>query len=287
MSKDTFEYLRRVLRSGIGITVDAERPVLIENRLLPVARKHGFDDPIALIEAYRVDRSPELWRDIVEAMTINETYFFRDRVPFNLFRQHMLPRLMEARARERLIRIWCGACSTGQEPYSLAMSLQEEAARLAGWKVEIIATDVSETVIKRACEGRYSQFEVQRGLPVSMLLRHFQRVDDRWELAPDVRARVRFLQLNLISDFSEIGRVDIAFCRNVLIYLDLKTKIDILKRLRQCVRDDGYLVLGAAETVLGISDEWALHAEFPSLIVPGGSRFAIQPPAPLQLASNC
>ena len=187
-------------------------------------------------------------------MTTNETFFFRDKVPFDLFRDVLLPRFLRNRASTRRLRIWCAAASTGQEPYSLAMLLSEAAARLAGWQVEILATDISTEVLERAKAGLYSQFEVQRGLPIQLLLKYFTQVGDQWQIAPQIRSMVDFRHLNLIKDFGSIGTFDIVYCRNVLIYFDGPTKTDVLKRLANAMAPDGALLLGAAETVLGLTD---------------------------------
>jgi chemotaxis protein methyltransferase CheR len=268
MSSADFDFLRKYLHRMIGIVVEADRNHLIESRLAPVARLRGMASVDELIAEFQCRRDKELWRDIVEAMTTNETYFFRDRTPFRLFREFILPKLLEERRAERQLRIWCAASSTGQEPYSLAMILEEEAERLAGWKVDIVATDVSEAVLEAARRGIYNQFEVQRGLPVSLLLRHFVRQGDNWQLNADIRSRVRFRQLNLLEDFRDIGACDVIFCRNVLIYFDQKTKADVLNRMHRIVRPNGYLLLGAAETVLGITQSWVPHVEHPTLVVP-------------------
>ena len=187
-------------------------------------------------------------------MTTNETFFFRDKLPFDNFRDHIMPALIAARAREKRIRIWCAAASTGQEPYSLAMTLKELGAAIAGLRFEIVATDLSGDVLERAKSGIYSQFEVQRGLPIQLLLKYFTQVGDSWQIAPELRAMVQFRTLNLLNDFSPLGTFDVVFCRNVLIYFDQDTKIGVFNRIARQVPDDGYLVLGAAETVVGLTD---------------------------------
>jgi chemotaxis protein methyltransferase CheR len=280
-----YEFLRHQLRQSVGISVEADKLHVFENRLASLAQARGAANVPALIESYVIHRDPSLWRDMVEAMTINETYFFRDRTPFTLFRDQMLPALIAARQAERRLRIWCAACSTGQEPYSLAMLLDEESRALKGWRIEIVASDLSETVLEAAREATYSQFEVQRGLPVSQLLRYFTRTGDRWQLNEHIRSRVTFRKMNLMADFKDVGLFDVIFCRNVLYYFDLPAKKDVLARLRRSIRDDGYLVMGAAETVLGVSTEWAPHAQHPALIVPSG-RIDATPRMPLRLVSS-
>ena len=179
----------------------------------------------------------------------------------------ILPQLLAARAAERRLRIWCAACSTGQEPYSLAMLLDEEARRLTGWTIEILATDLSRRAVESAKQGLYSQFEVQRGLPITLLLRYFQRAGDRWQINEFLRSRIHFREFNLLSDYRALGTFDAIFCRNVLIYFDVQSKRDILARLSRTLAPDGFLLMGSAETVIGLSDTFVPHKEHPTLFV--------------------
>jgi chemotaxis protein methyltransferase CheR len=261
------ERLATLLRRTCGIVVNEDKPFLVETRLLPIARRLGLDSVSALVERVDASRDPALIQDVVDAMTTNETFFFRDRTPFDMFRDVMLPYLLETREAQRQIRIWCTACSTGQEPYSLAMALDEKAARLAGWRIDILATDISSAVIRTAREGLYNQFEVQRGLPVSSLLRYFSREGDRWRIAEHLRSRVHFAEFNLLRDFSEHGVFDVVFCRNVLLYFDQPTKADILKRLAASTRPDGFLMLGSTELPNGAGQQWVASQGNPSLFV--------------------
>jgi chemotaxis protein methyltransferase CheR len=210
--------------------------------------------------------------EVIEAMTTNETFFFRDKVPFDHFRDTIIPALMEARAREKRIRIWCAAASTGQEPYSLAMILKGMGAQLAGYKVQILATDLNGEVLERAREGIYSQFEVQRGLPIQQLVKYFEQVGERWQIAPELRDMVQFRPLNLLGDFRPLGTFDVVFCRNVLIYFDQATKTDVLDRMARQLPDDGYLLLGAAETVVGLTEMFKPVADRRGLYAPSGVR---------------
>jgi chemotaxis protein methyltransferase CheR len=187
-------------------------------------------------------------------MTTNETFFFRDKVPFDHFRASVMPEILQARASRRTIRIWCAAGSTGQEPYSLAMCVKEIGAAVSGWRIEILATDLSQEVLEKSKAGLYSQFEVQRGLPIQMLVKYFKQTGDLWQINPDIRAMVQHRQINLLHDVSQLGRFDIVFCRNVLIYFDQDTKINIFNRLAKLIEPDGFMVLGAAETVVGLTD---------------------------------
>ena len=184
------------------------------------------------------------------------SFFFRDKIPFQHFRDTMMPALMAARAAQRRIRIWCAAASTGQEPYSLAMTLKEMVPQVAGWRIDILATDLSTEVLEKAKSGIYSQFEVQRGLPIQLLVKYFTQIGESWQVAPDIRAMVQFRPLNLLSDFSSLGMFDVVFCRNVLIYFDQQTKVGVIDRMARTVERDGYLVLGAAETVVGLTDSF-------------------------------
>lgn len=255
MTSAELEFLSRFLKERSGLVLVGDKTYLIESRLLPVARKHNLSSLSALLQQLRAG-SPSLENEVVEAMTTNETFFFRDKVPFDLFTQHMLPHMQKTRATQRRLRIWCAACSTGQEPYSLAMLLEEAAEKFPGWTFEILATDLSGEVLTKAKAGRFSQFEVQRGLPIQLLIKYFQQIGDVWEIAPQIRSKVQFRPINLLRDFGPLGAFDIVFCRNVLIYFDELTKIDILNRMANVVASDGFLVLGAAETVVGLCDRF-------------------------------
>jgi chemotaxis protein methyltransferase CheR len=198
-------------------------------------------------------------KDVVEAMTTNESFFFRDTKPFDQFKQIVLPTLMAARPNKQ-IRIWSAAASSGQEPYSLAMILSEMAAQLNGWKIEILGTDLSTEILDRAKEGVYSQFEAQRGLPISLLVKYFTQVGDRWQINQKIRSMVQYREFNLLNDPRTLGKFDVVFCRNVLIYFDQPTKAKILNNIAGLMPNDGFLFLGGAETVLGITDKFQLLA---------------------------
>jgi chemotaxis protein methyltransferase CheR len=220
--------------------------------LVPLARRTGLPGIPELVLKMK-SGADALTSDVVEAMTTNETFFFRDKIPFDHLRQTVLPELVQARASRRSLRIWCAASSTGQEPYSIAMCVKEFAG-LAGWRVEIVGTDLSQAVLEKSKAGVFSQFEVQRGLPIQMLVKYFTQVGELWQLNADIRAMVQHRQLNLLQDFSHLGTFDVIFCRNVLIYFDQDTKTGIFERLARLLEGDGVLALGAAESVVGISD---------------------------------
>lgn len=254
MTPTDFEHLSRLVKTRSGIVLTPEKTYLLNSRLLPIARKHGLASVEDLVKAVRMGtKGPALETDIVEAMTTNESFFFRDVTPFDAFRDVVLPHLLETRAAGRSFRIWCAAASAGQEPYSLAMLLREAASKLSGWRHDIIGTDLSEEILEKARAGLYSQFEVQRGLPIQMLTRYFEKRGEMWQVKPDLRAMVQYRKFNLLERMNGLGRFDVVFCRNVLIYFDRETKSDILARIAKQMPEDGFLVLGAAETVIGLT----------------------------------
>ena len=270
-----YDYLRKLLRERSGLVLSADKQYLVESRLAPLVRKAGLASLGELVAKLKANNEP-LVVDVVEAMTTNESFFYRDKIPFDHFRDVIIPGLISARAMQRRIRIWCAAASTGQEPYSLAMSIREMKEKLTGWRIEILATDLSTEVLEKAKAGIYSQFEVQRGLPIQMLVKYFAQVGDTWQIAPDIRAMVQFRALNLLADFINLGRFDVVFCRNVLIYFDQETKIGVLNRIGKVVEPDGYLVLGAAETVVGLTDAFKLVPDKRGLYAP--NKNAVRPP---------
>jgi chemotaxis protein methyltransferase CheR len=272
MTPADFDFLRGLLKRRSGLVLSPDKQYLVESRLLPVARKAGFDRLSALIGALKVDKTEVLMTAVVEAMTTNESFFFRDKVPFDNLRTTVFPALQAARRHSRALRIWCAAAASGQEPYSLAMALSEIDGGFAGWRIEVIATDISNAVLEKARQGLYSQFEVQRGLPIQLLLKYFSQNDEMWQIAPEIRAMVKYRQLNLLSDFSDLGTFDLIFCRNVLIYFDQETKVDVLDRLAEVIADDGYLVLGAAETVVGLTDSFKICPQSRGLYAPNAQQ---------------
>ena len=275
MTPPDYEYLRKFLKDRSGLDLSAEKHYLIESRLLPLARKSGLDGIGELVQKLKAG-SALFVSQVVEAMTTNETFFFRDKVPFDHFREVIMPELLQARANRKSIRIWCAAGSTGQEPYSLAMCLKEMNAALSGWRVEILATDLSQDVLEKSKAGIYSQFEVQRGLSIQMLVKYFKQTGELWQINADMRAMVHHRQLNLLHDFAQLGAFDVIFCRNVLIYFDQDRKVNIFNRLARATEPDGFLVLGAAETVVGLTDAFrpfserrGLYRPNPLLAAPG------------------
>jgi chemotaxis protein methyltransferase CheR len=271
-----YEYLRKLLKDQSGLDLSADKQYLIESRLLPLSRKCGLAGIPDLVQKMK-GGSASIVTQVVEAMTTNETFFFRDKIPFDHFREMIVPEIVKARASRKSVRIWCAAGSTGQEPYSLAMCLKEMGATLAGWRIEIIATDLSQEVLEKSRSGIYSQFEVQRGLPIQLLVKHFKQIGEFWQINPEIRAMVQHRQLNLLHDFSQLGTFDVIFCRNVLIYFDQDTKINIFNRLHRATEADGFLVLGAAETVVGLTENFKPCPERRGLYRPNDSRAAKAP----------
>lgn len=276
MTPIDYDFLRKLLKDRSGLTLSADKHYLVESRLLPVARKAGLSGLTELVQKLKGFSAEKLTTEVVEAMTTNETFFFRDKIPFDHFREFILPTLLAARAKHQRIRIWCAAASTGQEPYSLAMILKEMSPQLGECRVEILATDLSTEVLEKAKAGIYSQFEVQRGLPIQLLVKYFTKIGEMWQIAPDIRAMVQYRPFNLLHDFSRFGTFDLVMCRNVLIYLDQATKIDILDRIGRIMASDGYLVLGAAETVIGLTHSFRALSDKRGLYVPGS---AVEPGA--------
>ncbi|MBX9776628.1 MAG: protein-glutamate O-methyltransferase CheR [Xanthobacteraceae bacterium] len=263
-----YDFLRKLVKQRSGLVLSADKQYLVESRLLPVARKAGLAGLSELVQQLRGANAQALAVEVVEAMMTNESFFFRDRLPFEHFRNTIMPSLMVARAAQRRIRIWCAAASTGQEPYSLAMCLKEMGPLVAGWRIDILATDISNEVLEKAKAGIYSQFEVQRGLPIQMLIRHFAQLGETWQISPEIRAMVQYKPFNLLNDFAGLGMFDVVFCRNVLIYFDQQTKVGVLDRIARLVDRDGYLLLGAAETVVGLTDSFRPVADRRGLYAP-------------------
>lgn len=256
-----FDAFAAYIKKACGIIIEPDKLYLVESRLQPILKREGLSGLPELVEVLTANRSPAIAKDVIEAMTINETYFFRDKAPFDKFRDIMLPKLAAARQKEKKIRIWSAASSTGQEAYSLSMIIEEMAAKLAGVSVEIVGTDLAEPQLNKAREGKYTQFEVQRGLTTPQLLRNFQQRGDTWHVKDTIKSRIQFRQFNLMTDYAALGRFDIVFCRNVLIYFEPARKSDILKRISKNLAPDGFVVLGASESVLGLDTDLVLDPE--------------------------
>ncbi len=251
-----FEFISTLIRGESAIVLDVGKEYLVEARLDPVVKSAGFASLAALVAELRHNGQGELRRKVVAALTTNETSFFRDLEPFNLLRSSVIPELIKKRESSRQLSIWCAAASSGQEPYSLVMMLKEAFPVLGNWQVSVLATDLCREVLERAREGVYTQFEVNRGLPVPYLIKYFEKQGGNWRIKQDLRKIIRFEELNLIKPFSGIFEMDLIMVRNVLIYFDVPTKSAILQKLRGVMRSDGFLFLGSTETTLGVDDHF-------------------------------
>jgi len=253
ISKIDFDYVAQLVRSQSAIVLEPGKEYLVENRLTPLAMQEGYGTLEKFIGKLRSEPVINgLHHKSVDALTTNETSFFRDFHPFESLRKEILPKLIEQRAGVRQLNIWSAACSTGQEPYTLAMLLAEHFPQLADWKINILATDLSPTVLKVAGEAHYSQFEVNRGLPATYLVKYFTKQGDRWLIKPHLKKNIQFRAMNLIQPWPIIPPMDLVFIRNVMIYFDVETKKMILKRIRNCLLPHGYLFLGTAETTVNL-----------------------------------
>ena len=253
LAPGAFETLAQLLKAKSGLAIGPDKLYLLETRLAPILKQQGLRDLNALAERLRQPRMDVLAQTVVEAMTTNESFFFRDDKPCVHFRAQALPRLHAARPHGAPIRIWSAASSSGQEAYSLAMILSELRVSLGDRRVDIIGTDIAREQLARAREGSYSQFEVQRGLPMQRLVKYFKKEMNSWRIAEALRRMVEYREFNLLTDLRPLGRFDIVFCRNVLIYFDQPTKARVLDAIAGLLPPDGLLYLGGAETVLGIT----------------------------------
>jgi chemotaxis protein methyltransferase CheR len=252
-------WLCKMIRDRSGIVLGEDKLYLLESRLKPIAEKNGCRALGDLIVALRkVEWSP-LHHQVIDAMTTNETYFFRDIAPFEALREQLIPDLIRKRSGEKRLHLWCGAASTGQEPYSIMMTLREHFPQLQSWDVRLLATDLSTKVLARCKAARYSQQEVERGLPPALLARYFTRQGTEWEAKDSIRANIEFRELNLLDSWFNLGRFDIVFMRNVLIYFDVEVKRMLFGKIRKVLSPDGYLLLGGAESPLNLDHLFVRH----------------------------
>lgn len=258
-----FTFIQQLVARVAGIVVEAGQEYLIESRLAPLADELGLGSIGDLIAQIRSDPSEELRRRAVEAMTTHETFFFRDDSPFEALKSEVLPQILQRRAGERRLSIWSCACSTGQEPYSIALLLREYVPQVMNWKLELVGTDFSQSALERARQGRYSQLEVDRGLPAILLRKYFEKQGEEWQLTAEIRERVQFRSLNLAHALPSMPPFDVILLRNVMIYFDVPTKRRILGELQRLLKPDGYLMLGTAETTLNLDPayEQVLHGK--------------------------
>lgn len=254
MTSQDFEFVCRLVRDRSAIVLEPGKEYLVEGRLTPIVKQLDLGSISGLIGRLRTEADSPLANRVVEAMVTTETSFFRDLHPFETLRTNILPELIQRRAREQSLNVWCAACSTGQEPYSIALLVREHFPDLTGWQVRILATDLSSEVLGRAKSGIYSQFEVNRGLPAALLVKYFRQTGSKWELDGNIRRMVEFRELNLTRPWPPLPRMDLIFLRNVMIYFDVETKKAVLARVAKLLRPDGYLLLGGAETTFQLCD---------------------------------
>jgi len=251
-----FDYLRKLMREHTAIVLDSGKEYIAESRLAYLVSEEGFKSVRDLIQELRGNSFNSLHRRVVNAMTNNETWFFRDLIPFQALQRVIVPKLIADRVAEKTLRIWSAACSSGQEPYSIVMLLRENFPELRNWNIRVMATDISHAVLERAQKGHFSQLEINRGLPVALLTRYFTRQGIAWAISDEVKSAVEFRQLNLAEGWPMLPIADVVFLRNVLIYFDIETKKQILGRVRRQLRSDGYMLMGGAETTLNLDDSF-------------------------------
>jgi chemotaxis protein methyltransferase CheR len=256
ISDTDFSFVRDLVYQQAAIVLEKEKNYLVEARLSPLARRHGFLSLQEMIAQMRRQPNNGLRWSAVEAMTTNETSFFRDVHPFDLLKRHVLPELIKRRATLRQLNLWCAAASSGQEPYTILMVIRENFPELLNWKLTFVASDISKEMLDRCREGCFSQLEVNRGLPAPLLIKHFQKIGTEWQIKEDFRRMVDFRQLNLAQSWPSLPAMDVIFMRNVLIYFDVETKKAILARARKTLKADGYLFLGGAETTLNLDNSF-------------------------------
>lgn len=251
-----FDYIRKMIYEQSAIVLEPGKEYLVEARLQPLAQREGLATIQDLVIKMRADKFNGLQQKVVDAMTTNETSFFRDVHPFEVFKKVVIPDIMTKRANTKELNIWCGASSSGQEPYTLAMVLRDAFPSLLNWKITFIASDISQQMLTRSRNGMYSQLEINRGLPAAFLVKYFQRVGMEWQIKEDLRKLIDFRELNLCTSWPSMPKMDVVFMRNVLIYFDVNTKKTILGKIRQTIKSDGYLFMGAAETTLNLDDSF-------------------------------
>lgn len=261
LSQSEFSFMQDFLKSEAAIVLEGGKEYLVETRLSPLLRKSGINSLSVLIAELRKNIAHPLRRSVIEALTTNETSFFRDLEPFEVLKSVVLPDLIARRKTTKKLTVWSAACSSGQEPYSIAMTIRENFPALSDWEITIEATDLSTAILERAKRGVFSQMEVNRGLPVTYLVKYFKKTGTEWQISDAIRKAVRFSELNLMKPLSALPPIDIVFIRNVLIYFDLKTKEQIFAQIRTVMRPDGYLFLGSAETTLNIDPNFQRAAD--------------------------
>ena len=253
LSNTDIDFLSNLVAKCSGNVIVARQAYMLEKQLRPIAERVGLGNAAELVAQLKKTPSAPLSSQIAEAVTVNETSFFRDVHPFTALKSTVLPDIIARNKNKRRLRIWCAASSSGQEPYTIAMVIREHFPELAAWNVEIIATDISNEMLEKCSQGAYSQLEVNRGLPVTKLVRFFERDGMNWKAKKELRDLIKFRYLNLAKSWPEMGEFDLVFARNVMIYFDRPTKTEILNRVGGVLAPDGYLFLGSAETTIGLS----------------------------------
>ena len=256
VSAADFAFVAKMLREQCALVLEPGKEYLVKARLTPLAQKHGLASIDQLIERLRRGGDDGLLTEVVEAMVTTETSFFRDIHPFETLKTTVLPQLIELRRSERQLNIWCAASSSGQEPYSIAILLREYFPELSSWRINLSATDLSQEMLQRSRAGRYSQVEVNRGLPTPLLLKWFRQEGAFWQLDDTIRSMITFTQINLAQPWPAMPMWDLVFLRNVMIYFDNAAKTNILGRVARVLCKDGYLLLGGAETTLNLDDSY-------------------------------
>ena len=273
VSSENFTFLQGFLYQESGLSLAEDKSYLLESRINPVLKKLDLSDMDTLVSKIK-SGDQKAKHEVVEAMTTNETFFFRDLHPFEKFKDVVLPKIVENKPKGSTIRILCAACSSGQEPYSLGIVLKENAAKFADYNVENIATDISEDILKVAKNAKYTQFEVQRGMPIQLLVKYFTQDGSDWYLNDDIKSMVRFEQFNLLNSMAKYGTLDVIFCRNVLIYFDPDTKRKVFSELKKHISNHGFLFLGGAETVMGVTDDFVPMKGERGLYIPTDSIYS-------------
>lgn len=255
MNNSDFQYIQSFIKKHTAIALESDKEYLVESRLSPIAKEYGFASVDKLVTEFKERPTDALKLKIIDAIATNETLFFRDVHPFDVLKQNIIPELVRKRGEQRTLSIWCAAASSGQEPYTIAMILKELSSLLDGWRINFIASDISEKILIKAEAGVYSQLEVNRGLPLPYLLKYFDKEGTGWRIKKNIRDMVRYQKVNVIQSWP-VSHVDLIFMRNLLIYFDLETKKEIFKRMAKIMALDGYLFLGGAETILGVSNDF-------------------------------
>jgi chemotaxis protein methyltransferase CheR len=267
IDKANLDFLIGYIKMHTGISLNETKEYFIESRLESILREFYIPNFAELMSKLKANTTPKLQQAVINAITVNETSFFRDSKPFENLTKIIIPAIIAAGRKN--IRIWSAACSSGQEPYSIAISIMESMAAFPGLSYEIFATDIASHILQKAQDGVYTQFEIQRGMPIKLLLKYFAKTGDQWVVKPDLKQNIKYQQLNLNSgNFSTFGKFDIIFCRNVLIYFDASNKTAIINNFADCLNKPGYLILGGGESIIGVTDKFSIHDANPGIYIP-------------------